>query len=364
MRMMRRFGSLAAAAALAGAQVAGFWAAAGSAETTASLTSFEFSGASQSLVVPAGVTQLDVDAFGAQGGAGGACLVSGVNICGAPGVGGLGAHVTSSVLVTPGETLTIVIGGHGADGQSLDQSGSMPCSGEFTAGGAGGFGGGADGGDGGCPAGAGGGGGGATAILRGSTPLVIAAGGGGASGSTASLSHGRIDGGNGGESGSLGLATPTPDVPCTGAGGGAGTAVAGGAGGGGGATCTFPFPTDAARSDQFTASAVCTVGAGAAGVDGDDGTAAAGGAGGEGGIDDQIRGGGAGGGGGGRFGGGGGGGGGANCFLIASAGGGGGGGSSLATTVVDGIRTGDGSLTITFTAPAAQAVNLAPRFTG
>ena len=44
--------------------------------------------------------------------------------------------------------------------------------------------------------------------------------------------------------------------------------------------------------------------------------------------------------------------------------GGGGGGSSLATTIVEGVNSGNGSLTITFAAPAAQAVTVTPKFTG
>ena len=80
----------------------------------------------------------------------------------------------------------------------------------------------------------------------------------------------------------------------------------------------------------------------------------------------QHQGAGGGGGGGGLFGGGGGGGGGANTCFIADVGGGGGGGSSLGDTIVDGVNTGNGSLSITFdtpqaaASPAAVAVTLAP----
>jgi hypothetical protein len=49
------------------------------------------------------------------------------------------------------------------------------------------------------------------------------------------------------------------------------------------------------------------------------------------------------------------------------AGSGGGGGSSLGATIVEGAHVGDGSLVITFVAPAApaaQAVAVTPHFTG
>jgi hypothetical protein len=361
--MRRRFGYLAAAAVLAGGLSIGFAPGTGTAVTATSPTTFSFTGGTQTFTVPDGVTQLTVDAFGAQGGSGGTCTVDSTPICGTPGAGGLGAHSTGTVTVTPGETLTVVVGGHGADGQSLtiDSESEEECSASFPTGGAGGFGGGADGGDGGCPAAAGGGGGGGTMVLRGSTPLLAAAGGGGGSGAGDS-EGGPIDGAGGGNSGAAGADGVASD--CPGDGGGAGTGAAGGSGGAGGSGCTqVEVPIGSVPSAQFGASQICT-GAGADGIDGTDGTATDGGAGGDGGTDEDVMGGGAGGGGGGLFGGGGGGGGGANCQFIASVGGGGGGGTSLATTLVEGVRTGDGGLTITFTSPAAQAVNVAPRFTG
>jgi hypothetical protein len=361
--MRRKFEYLAAAAVLAGGLSIGFATGTGTAETATSPTTFSFTGGTQTFTVPDGVTQLTIDAFGAQGGSGGTCTIDSDQVCGTPGAGGLGAHSTGTVTVTPGETLTVVVGGHGADGQSLAIEGEGACApaASFPTGGAGGFGGGADGGDGGCPAAAGGGGGGGTMVLRGSTALLVAAGGGGGSGAGDSAG-GPIDGAGGGNSGAAGADGVASD--CPGAGGGAGAAATGGTGGAGGTGCTeVEIPIPAAPSGQFGATQVCT-GAGADGIDGSAGSAQTGGAGGDGGIDEDVMGGGGGGGAGGLFGGGGGGGGGANCMFIASVGGGGGGGSSLATTLVDGVRTGDGGLTITFTSPAAQAVNVAPRFTG
>jgi hypothetical protein len=157
--MVRRFGIRAGTFALA----EGFaLAASGSAPaaTPVSPTTFTFTGGNESFVVPDGVTEITVDAYGAEGGAGGTCATtSGFPVhCGTPGAGGLGAHVTSTVAVTPGESLTIVGGGKGGAGASR-----MFAAGEICANaapipgsaGKGGFGGGADGGSIGCPTGAG-----------------------------------------------------------------------------------------------------------------------------------------------------------------------------------------------------------------
>ena len=128
-------------------------------------------------VVPAGVTEIRVAAFGAQGGD-------------APnanatfnGVGGLGGGVRDvDIPVTPLETLQIVIGGRGQNspGTGLGAAGGSP-------------GGGGDGGNGNGTGTAGAGGGGATSIMRGATTLVIAGAGGGAA-----------RGGDGGAGGALG----------------------------------------------------------------------------------------------------------------------------------------------------------------
>ena len=174
--MMRRFGSGAAAAAVSVALMVAFSTAPGTAEAATSPTTFSFTGTTQSYVVPAGTTAITISAFGAQGGNGGTCAAT-QPVCGTPGVGGLGAQVTSIIPVTPGETLTVVVGGRGNDGATTMLPGTA-CFETLvvTVGGSGGFGGGGDGGDGGCPAGASGGGGGATAILRDSTVLVVRGG--------------------------------------------------------------------------------------------------------------------------------------------------------------------------------------------
>ncbi len=62
---------------------------------------FSYTGAIDSFVVPAGVTDITIQAFGAQGG--------GSN----GGAGGLGASISGDFSVTPGETLTVVVGQQG-----------------------------------------------------------------------------------------------------------------------------------------------------------------------------------------------------------------------------------------------------------
>jgi len=131
----------------------------GSASAAPTSTTFSCTGAAQSWTVPAGVTSITVDAWGAAGGA-------------ANTSGGLGGHAsTTNVPVTPGEVLQINVGCHGQDG------GSGPASG--------GFGGGAPGGTVTISL-TGAGGGGASDIRSGAfglaNRLVVAGGGGGGGG--------------------------------------------------------------------------------------------------------------------------------------------------------------------------------------
>ena len=141
---------------------------------------FTFAGASQTFVVPAGVTQITVDA---RGGAGG--QPSGFG-------SGLGGRVRATIPVTAGETLIVNVGGTGASGTP----------------GVGGFNGGGQGGAGGTSWG----GGGASDVRRASTRLVIAGGGG--------IGILTLGGAGGGTTGGTGIG-----------GGGGGTQTAGGAGG-------------------------------------------------------------------------------------------------------------------------------------
>lgn len=150
----------------------------------------------QSFAVPAGVTSITIDAAGAQGGAG---TVS----------GGLGAEVTTTASVTPGQTLCVVVGVQGG----LDAGGG----GSFVFAIASGT----------CASAVG-------SVTAGASPpnLLVAAGGGGGGSDTAGLDGvAPNDAGTGGAS-----AGTAGDQAGAGAGGVGGNGGAGGsfAGGGGG----------------------------------------------------------------------------------------------------------------------------------
>ena len=253
------------------------------------VTTFDFTVHPQSFTVPPGVTSLTTTAFGGAGGG------AGTN---PPARGGFGGSITATIDVTPGETLTIFVGGAGLPGIIKGAAGG------FNGGGVGAYA---------FPAGAGGGGG-ASDVRRGAAQLadrVIVAGGGGGAGVTA------IDSGG-----------PVVKV---------GAAVAGGAGGGaiGGSGANSAGATGGAGGTQSAG------GAGGAGGTrpGNSGSLGNGGNGGDDGVGFAAG----GGGGGGLFGGGGGG-----------AGSGGGGGSSAAAvsarnvTTTSGDRAGDGQVIISF----------------
>lgn len=165
-----------------------------------------------SWTVPTGVTLIRAVLIGAPGGV----AANGVD------QGGSGARVVCDLPVTPGETLTVVVGGPG-------RRGAAPPIGTTAGGGAGGYNGGARGGHvikshAGFEAG-GSGGGGASDIRQGGTGpsnrVIVAAGGGGAAlGNFGGLAD-NINGGGGAP-------------PLSYGGGGGGTSTAPGAGGGGG----------------------------------------------------------------------------------------------------------------------------------
>ena len=94
---------------------------------------FSYTGSAQTFTVPAGVTSIDIDARGGQGGTAGG------------NTGGLGARMQGTFAVTPGQVLTVVVG---AVGVTSYNSGS---------------------------------GGGGTGVINGVIPMIIAGGGGGAS---------------------------------------------------------------------------------------------------------------------------------------------------------------------------------------
>ena len=114
--LTRRTTMVAGAAALGLASVAGAVIAAGaparadsSCATSGSIVTctYGFTGSAQTYTVPAGVTSLDVTAAGAAGG----------NPAGGPGAGGAGASVEdTAVPVSPGQVLTVIVGGPGANG--------------------------------------------------------------------------------------------------------------------------------------------------------------------------------------------------------------------------------------------------------
>ncbi len=200
---------------------------------------FDFTGAEQQFIVPLGVTSVTIQAFGAQGGT----LANGVN------ASGDGAMVTATILVTPGETLFVYVGGQG-----IAASSGVPGAGGFNGGGAGGW----------APTtGVGAGGGGASDVRQGGNGLnnrvVVAGGGGGGSvtnfgwdggypdgqsgffpgdGQGGTQTNGGaggagIEGGNPGTAGTFGLGGTGGDTNLAGIGGGGGGGGYYGGGGGG-----------------------------------------------------------------------------------------------------------------------------------
>jgi hypothetical protein len=167
---------------------------------------FTYTGGPQSFMVPAGITSLQVDVVGG----------SGAGISAPPPAPG--GRVQATLSVTPGETLTIMVGGNG----------EMNATSAFNGGGAGRNG--------------GWGGGGASDIRRVSTRLIVAGGGGGG---------GPAGGGIGGAGG--GLVGGAGTGAC--GGGGGGTQTAGGAGGAGGPGGTAGSPGTSGTGGQGASAA-------------------------------------------------------------------------------------------------------------
>jgi len=99
-------------------------------------TTLDYTGSLQQFIVPVGVTSIHIDVRGAQGG-------SVTTSC--PATGGMGARMEGDFTVTPGETLTVMVGQQGLTNGSDA-----------------------------------GGGGGTFVVAAGNVPLIIAGGGGGA----------------------------------------------------------------------------------------------------------------------------------------------------------------------------------------
>ena len=217
--------------------------------------------ATSTWVVPYGVNQITIKVWGGGGGSGG----GGGNAVG--GAGGGGGFVQDTISVTPGESLTVVVGSAGGAGQH----------------------------DGSFADGSGGGGGGHSAFKRNGTYLLIAGGGGGG-GSGSEANEGGGAGSGGGTHTSQGVDGVNGSGTGFGNGGSGGTSLAEGLGGTGGSG------TDGGDAGN-NAGGYGGDGTGGALAGGAGGAIRSGGKGGLGAVEDQA---GGGGGGGGRFGGGGG----------------------------------------------------------
>lgn len=139
---------------------------------------FSYTGSTQTFTVPAGVTSLTVTMKGGQGGRGGTDY-------GTPNSGGYQGVVTGTIAVTPGQQITVAVGGGGAAGA---QGGSAPggSGGQNPLAGFDGATGGTAGPEG--SSGGGGGGGGATVLRVDGTDIVAGgAGGNGGNGQFAAL---------------------------------------------------------------------------------------------------------------------------------------------------------------------------------
>lgn len=74
--------------------------------TIGQVTTFSFTGAVQTYTVPAGVTGIQIECWGAQGG-------TGTGFDGVEGTGGLGGYAIGELTVTPGQVLEVYVGGGG-----------------------------------------------------------------------------------------------------------------------------------------------------------------------------------------------------------------------------------------------------------
>ena len=154
-----------------------------------------FTGGLQTFVVPSGVTSLNVDIRGAQGGRG------------TTGTGGNGGRVQTDIVVTPGATINIYVGGAGGNLNNIA-----------------GYNGGANNPGTPYPSNIGGGGGASDIRIGGIalTDRVVVAGGGGGGGYNGCTENGGVGGGTTGGAASIGCGSSAP---------GGGTAIAGGVGG-------------------------------------------------------------------------------------------------------------------------------------
>jgi hypothetical protein len=221
----------------------------------------------QQFTVPAGVTQVHLNAWGGSGGSGGSRGNRGIYA--AP--GGLGARIDADVAVNPGATLRIDVGGRGGFGFFQTAGDGATAGGSARGGGAGGTVNNTN-----LDGTAGGGGGGATTVRNaaGVTVLVAGGGGGGAGGGVS------IAGNNGGQGGDAGSATSGACDPSNGPG-----TFGHGAGGGAGGNCAAPGngPAGVGGSGEAPGSGAGTGGGGGGGFVGGGGGRAGGNGGGGGG---------------------------------------------------------------------------------
>ncbi len=250
------FGVCVAVAVLAGCggtqPPVGAYSTSGTTQVVPHESTFEYTGSKQSFKVPAGVTQITVDASGAAGGSGNGLRQRLV------GRGALGGRVRATIAVTPKEDLAIFVGGSGGEHSGYNGGGEGASKGYGDGGGAsdvrkggdtladrvivaaGGGGGGGEGvycGNKNCHHGdrGGNGGGGGRDGAAGGDAFGAGGGGGG----------NQYDGGNGGDNGysqydcngvegTLGNGGSTSHGSCGAAGGGGGGGYFGGGGGGAG----------------------------------------------------------------------------------------------------------------------------------
>jgi hypothetical protein len=334
---------------------------------------FHFTGAPQHYVVPDGVCSVTVEALGAQGGGGSittwfAWVSGGHTVFNLPEPGGLGARATSTISVTPGESLQVDVGGKG-DVEGLVDDGASGFSTPHA--GQGGWNGGGDGGTDANHRATAGGGGGASDVRQGGSGLddrVVVAGGGGGSGAGSGIGT-TATGGIGGNPATAGGDGGQTENDTFGNGNGSGFAdpipYGTGAGGGGGASTTAGGTGGTAGIFGSSVGEAGVVGVSGSGGHGANSTISGSG-------DLPYGGFSGGGGGGGAFGGGGGG---SAAYDDAYAqsidpqpsfelwhivGAAGGGGSSLGTTTEAGVHEGDGQVTVTPISGDCHAPTVAP----
>ncbi len=221
-------------------------------------TTLTYTGSMQVFTVPAGVTSLTIEAWGAQGGS-----TAGENGTG-NWIGGLGADIKGTFSVTPGQTLNVLVGGVGTN---------------FSGGS--------------CTTGGGGG----SWVVNSGSLLLVAGGGGGAFNCNY---YGGVNGGPGqaGNNGGSGISAPAASGPYPGGtGGNGGQSCYGGGGGGwlsnganycGGGTPGLAYPGAATNGGGYgggggTYGGCCAGSAGGGGYSGGSGGTSDGSAGGGGG---------------------------------------------------------------------------------